>query len=290
MNTSNGVVPDHPSHRVIRQRPKLQLHFVSPASHPPTPGQGTAAPAPPGRVARVLGHTRGRLSKIRPRVHRRETDATSASRAPAGRRAIGTRGQRDAHRLTFRHNPRGSTLSPDSPPPELSLGGAHRFRDNRTPEPNSSQLPRPDRRSFSGRRQCHRRMAPGRPLAARAPNWNSGGVRFCFETTAADLQAFTKNDEPVAIVLWHNRLFLSAEIVRRYRQGRPAYALVSASKDGAWLSAFFRSRACGRCAAPAVGSAGKPPPPWWRCSAAASISASRPMARADLAMISSPAP
>lgn len=48
-----------------------------------------------------------------------------------------------------------------------------------------------------------------------------------------------KKDTPVAIVLWHNRLFLAAEIVRRYRQGRPAYALVSASKDGAWLTAFF---------------------------------------------------
>jgi lysophospholipid acyltransferase (LPLAT)-like uncharacterized protein len=43
----------------------------------------------------------------------------------------------------------------------------------------------------------------------------------------------------VAIVLWHNRLFLAAEIVRRFRQGRPAYALVSASQDGAWLTAFF---------------------------------------------------
>lgn len=65
------------------------------------------------------------------------------------------------------------------------------------------------------------------------------GRSLRFETTPADLRAFTKNDEPVAIVLWHNRLFLSAEIVRRYRQGRPAHALVSASQDGAWLSAFF---------------------------------------------------
>jgi lysophospholipid acyltransferase (LPLAT)-like uncharacterized protein len=65
------------------------------------------------------------------------------------------------------------------------------------------------------------------------------GRSLRFETTPEDLGAFTKNDEPVAIVLWHNRLFLSAEIVRRYRQGRPAHALVSASQDGAWLSAFF---------------------------------------------------
>ena len=60
-----------------------------------------------------------------------------------------------------------------------------------------------------------------------------------FETSPQDLKNYTKKDEPVAIVLWHNRLFLAAEIVRRYRGGRPAYALVSASQDGAWLTAFF---------------------------------------------------
>lgn len=65
------------------------------------------------------------------------------------------------------------------------------------------------------------------------------GRSLRFETTPGDLLAYTKKDVPVAIVLWHNRLFLAAEIVRRYRQGRPAYALVSASKDGAWLTAFF---------------------------------------------------
>lgn len=59
------------------------------------------------------------------------------------------------------------------------------------------------------------------------------------EVSATDLRNYTKNDQPVAIVLWHNRLFLAAEIVRRYRQGRPAFALVSASQDGAWLTAFF---------------------------------------------------
>lgn len=65
------------------------------------------------------------------------------------------------------------------------------------------------------------------------------GRSLRFEASEADLQAYMKKDVPVAIVLWHNRLFLAAEIVRRYRQGRPAYALVSASQDGAWLSAFF---------------------------------------------------
>lgn len=65
------------------------------------------------------------------------------------------------------------------------------------------------------------------------------GMTLRFEAAPEDLRNYTKKDEPVAIVLWHNRLFLAAEIVRRYRQGRPAYALVSASNDGAWLTAFF---------------------------------------------------
>ncbi|MBL9198856.1 MAG: DUF374 domain-containing protein, partial [Opitutaceae bacterium] len=65
------------------------------------------------------------------------------------------------------------------------------------------------------------------------------GRSLRFDATPEDLRAYAKRDEPVAMVLWHNRLFLAAEIVRRYRGGRPAYALVSASQDGAWLSAFF---------------------------------------------------
>jgi hypothetical protein len=65
------------------------------------------------------------------------------------------------------------------------------------------------------------------------------GRSLRFDTAPEDLRNYTKHDEPVAIVLWHNRLFLAAEIVRRFRVGRPAYALVSASQDGAWLTAFF---------------------------------------------------
>lgn len=65
------------------------------------------------------------------------------------------------------------------------------------------------------------------------------GMSLRFELTPQDRAAYMKNDVPVAIVLWHNRLFLSAEIVRRFRAGRTPYALVSASQDGAWLTAFF---------------------------------------------------
>ena len=79
----------------------------------------------------------------------------------------------------------------------------------------------------------------------RALLWPAGlllrlwGRSLRFEVTPEDFARYTKRDEPVAIVLRHNRLFLAAEIVRRFRTGRPAYALVSASQDGAWLTAFF---------------------------------------------------
>jgi lysophospholipid acyltransferase (LPLAT)-like uncharacterized protein len=43
----------------------------------------------------------------------------------------------------------------------------------------------------------------------------------------------------VILVLWHNRLFITPEIVRHFRPHRPMHALVSASRDGAWLEAFF---------------------------------------------------
>jgi lysophospholipid acyltransferase (LPLAT)-like uncharacterized protein len=60
-----------------------------------------------------------------------------------------------------------------------------------------------------------------------------------FEIPDEDRRTFERGDRPVAFVVWHNRLFLVPEYHRRYRGGRPVYGLVSASKDGAWLAAFF---------------------------------------------------
>lgn len=65
------------------------------------------------------------------------------------------------------------------------------------------------------------------------------GMTLRFETAPDDLRNYVKRDEATTMVLWHNRLFITPEIQRRYRQGRRTYALVSASRDGAWLSAFF---------------------------------------------------
>ena len=65
------------------------------------------------------------------------------------------------------------------------------------------------------------------------------GMTLRFNVRPEDLKNYLENREPLTIVLWHNRLFLASEIHRRYRRGRSVYALVSASQDGAWLTAFF---------------------------------------------------
>lgn len=118
------------------------------------------------------------------------------------------------------------------------LGVGHRVRHNRrvASAPLSSDTSAPPRRTAQVNRMTGWWRIVLWPFAQLVRWW---GRSLRFEETPEDLKAYTKNDVPVAIVLWHNRLFLAAEIVRRYRKGRPAYALVSASKDGAWLDTFF---------------------------------------------------
>jgi len=60
-----------------------------------------------------------------------------------------------------------------------------------------------------------------------------------FEISPEDRANLEIRDRPIAFILWHNRLFITAEFYRRYRGGRPLHALISASQDGAWLAAFF---------------------------------------------------
>ena len=118
-------------------------------------------------------------------------------------------------------------------PHRVSLGERTRFADNRATlhaPPTSPTAPDAVHEIRGWRR------ALLWPFGVLLRLW---GRSLRFDATPEDLRAYAKRDEPVAMVLWHNRLFLSAEIVRRYRGGRPAYALVSASQDGAWLSAFF---------------------------------------------------
>ncbi|MEI6793683.1 MAG: lysophospholipid acyltransferase family protein [Verrucomicrobiota bacterium] len=44
---------------------------------------------------------------------------------------------------------------------------------------------------------------------------------------------------PTVLLLWHDKLFVSSWIANRYFS-RPVTALISTSKDGAWLVAFFK--------------------------------------------------
>lgn len=74
------------------------------------------------------------------------------------------------------------------------------------------------------------------PLGAFVQIW---GSTLRLDIDPEEKRLFERRDRPVAFVLWHNRLFLVAEFYRRYRGGRPVYGLVSSSRDGAWLEAFF---------------------------------------------------
>jgi len=63
-------------------------------------------------------------------------------------------------------------------------------------------------------------------------------LRFRF---AGDARAImTDTSVPSVFIFWHNRLIIAATVTRRYRKKRPMAGLVSGSKDGAWLAAFFR--------------------------------------------------
>ena len=61
-----------------------------------------------------------------------------------------------------------------------------------------------------------------------------------FEMNQATRELLKDTEKPKIFLFWHNRLFLAAEIHRRFRsKQRSVFGLVSASKDGAWLAAFF---------------------------------------------------
>ena len=74
------------------------------------------------------------------------------------------------------------------------------------------------------------------PLGLLLRAWG-GSLRFELADDAR--RELARRDGPVTFLLWHNRLFLTAEIFRRYRRDRAVYGLVSASRDGAWLDAVF---------------------------------------------------
>lgn len=54
-----------------------------------------------------------------------------------------------------------------------------------------------------------------------------------------NVERIDDSEGPVVLLLWHDKLFVSSWIANRYFT-RPVTALISTSKDGAWLVAFFR--------------------------------------------------
>ncbi len=62
-----------------------------------------------------------------------------------------------------------------------------------------------------------------------------------FKMTDESRKAFTDRSKPSIFVLWHNRIICAPAIFPKLRPGRKLYCLVSTSKDGAWLTAFFRA-------------------------------------------------
>lgn len=60
------------------------------------------------------------------------------------------------------------------------------------------------------------------------------------EIDASGKEALKTLPPGAMFILWHNRLFAGAEFHRRFRRPQAMVAgLISASRDGAWLAAFF---------------------------------------------------
>jgi len=55
----------------------------------------------------------------------------------------------------------------------------------------------------------------------------------------ANVPRIEDKDGPFVLLLWHDRLFTSSLIANRFLD-RPVTALISTSKDGGWLVAFFK--------------------------------------------------
>jgi len=75
------------------------------------------------------------------------------------------------------------------------------------------------------------------PMCALLRLW---GRTLRFELSEEGRAVVALHPCPVIFVCWHNRLFAASELFRRYFPSKRIYCLISASKDGAWLSEFFQ--------------------------------------------------
>ncbi|MCG8527729.1 MAG: DUF374 domain-containing protein [Opitutales bacterium] len=75
------------------------------------------------------------------------------------------------------------------------------------------------------------------PLIAVFRLWD---VTVRIRISKENLERLRGDDSPTLFLFWHNHLFSASKIKRLVASDRRMYALVSASKDGAWLDALFR--------------------------------------------------
>ncbi len=75
------------------------------------------------------------------------------------------------------------------------------------------------------------------PLALVVRAW---AATLRFEITEHEQTLLGYDQKPIILAVWHNRLFIVPEVQRRYRKHRKMVALISPSKDGAWLAAIFK--------------------------------------------------
>ena len=61
-------------------------------------------------------------------------------------------------------------------------------------------------------------------------------LRYADERDRIKIENYSK---PVVFILWHNRLFIGPEWHLRFRKKRHCYGLISGSRDGSWLEAFY---------------------------------------------------
>jgi lysophospholipid acyltransferase (LPLAT)-like uncharacterized protein len=60
------------------------------------------------------------------------------------------------------------------------------------------------------------------------------------EMSPEDRKNLADPSTPKILLFWHNGLFTVPILQRRVRKGLPVHALISASRDGAWLEVLFR--------------------------------------------------
>lgn len=211
-------VAEHPGQRRVGQRGLAELGLVPPQVRPEGAieakhGAGGEAPLPEGMTV-----NQGRAEESPPAGGAMRGQATGIE-VGISRGQVGTGGRVPGHRPRFEAGGRRLKFNLAAAPPRAHNGG----------------LQNADTASINEVQGWRRALLW--VLATILRLWTR---TLRFEMDAPTRALLAKRDEPLGLVLWHNRLFISAEYFRQFRGHRPVAGLVSASKDGAWLAAFYR--------------------------------------------------